>query len=592
MGFLSYLGAFSAALLVVNAAPFPLSSDNVPRQVSTIPITGVKGSGVQVRREIGELSTDPVAWDIFILGLNRFMSMDPKDPMSYHQLAGIHGSTFGDWDGVGKCATCSSGSIYCTHGNTLFPTWHRPYLAAFEQSLQINALAVANEFTGADKAKYVEAAQNLRLPYWDWATEPSVGTQVFPDYFDNQNVTVRTGNGTQVVHNPLWAYKFPNEPTLPAPWNTPQTRRSSRSQNQEEMGFMLSGLKSTVYQLFSQEQNYNNFSTTMFQGGGAGSYNSIENPHNTIHSVIGGSGHLSSVPVAGFDPLFWLHHCNVDRQFALWQAINPTAEFTTVTELTGSWTFPANTVVDKDFPLSPFHTGSAGEDHTSANSWDWRVLGYTYPELTEGFTIESVKTAINKLYAPPTTVPEARRRNVAAIEARATANATSNTYNEYSINLKAPLNAVGGTFGVFVFDGSVPSTPATTVSRALIKSSTFMGFHSFLSNALTSSDSSALVTGTIPITQHLLRDVAEGELASMEPADVEAYLRGKLQWTVVKRDGTVVPAEDVEGLVVSVATAVVERAGSDAELPRWGVARVLVGATEEKVNGLRRVTQV
>lgn len=27
--------------------------------------------------------------------------------------------------------------------------------------------------------------------------------------------------------------------------------------------------------------------------------------------------------VAGFDPVFWLHHANVDRLAAMWQVLNP-----------------------------------------------------------------------------------------------------------------------------------------------------------------------------------------------------------------------------------------------------------------------------
>lgn len=27
--------------------------------------------------------------------------------------------------------------------------------------------------------------------------------------------------------------------------------------------------------------------------------------------------------IAGFDPIFWLHHANVDRLFAMWQAVYP-----------------------------------------------------------------------------------------------------------------------------------------------------------------------------------------------------------------------------------------------------------------------------
>ena len=30
--------------------------------------------------------------------------------------------------------------------------------------------------------------------------------------------------------------------------------------------------------------------------------------------------------VSRFDPIFWLHHCNVDRMYALWQALHPDAD--------------------------------------------------------------------------------------------------------------------------------------------------------------------------------------------------------------------------------------------------------------------------
>lgn len=43
------------------------------------------------------------------------------------------------------------------------------------------------------------------------------------------------------------------------------------------------------------------------------SYSSLEFIHNNIHSWIGGpdgmtAGHMADVPVAAFDPVFWLHH--------------------------------------------------------------------------------------------------------------------------------------------------------------------------------------------------------------------------------------------------------------------------------------------
>ena len=37
-------------------------------------------------------------------------------------------------------------------------------------------------------------------------------------------------------------------------------------------------------------------------------HGSLEGLHNSYHNDVGGSGHMSQVPVAAFDPVFWMHH--------------------------------------------------------------------------------------------------------------------------------------------------------------------------------------------------------------------------------------------------------------------------------------------
>jgi tyrosinase len=41
--------------------------------------------------------------------------------------------------------------------------------------------------------------------------------------------------------------------------------------------------------------------------------------------------------VAAFDPVFWLHHANVDRLFAMWQALNPDSYITPTANAYGSY---------------------------------------------------------------------------------------------------------------------------------------------------------------------------------------------------------------------------------------------------------------
>lgn len=57
----------------------------------------------------------------------------------------------------------------------------------------------------------------------------------------------------------------------------------------------------------------------------------IEVLHNAVHNAAGGKrSHLSTTEFAAFDPVFWLHHANLDRVFAFWQTSNP--QFTMFSE--------------------------------------------------------------------------------------------------------------------------------------------------------------------------------------------------------------------------------------------------------------------
>ena len=45
--------------------------------------------------------------------------------------------------------------------------------------------------------------------------------------------------------------------------------------------------------------------------------------HDEIHFAVGGAigdvgGAMSDVPTAAFDPIFWVHHSNIDRLWAEW----------------------------------------------------------------------------------------------------------------------------------------------------------------------------------------------------------------------------------------------------------------------------------
>lgn len=97
----------------------------------------------------------------------------------------------------------------------LFLTWHRPYLALVEVSLPHEdalSLGSANRTSqqliaghaqqiaqGYNSSSYQAAANNLRIPYWDWASVPAM-----PDVVSEQYVQITTPSGVKTVANPLF----------------------------------------------------------------------------------------------------------------------------------------------------------------------------------------------------------------------------------------------------------------------------------------------------------------------------------------------------------------------------------------------------
>lgn len=68
-----------------------------------------------------------------------------------------------------------------------------------------------------------------------------------------------------------------------------------------------------VYRLLTVPMGYTTFATTAQLDGKDQSVQNdlnIEYIHNVLHGWVGGdyNGHMSQIPVATFDPLFWLHH--------------------------------------------------------------------------------------------------------------------------------------------------------------------------------------------------------------------------------------------------------------------------------------------
>jgi tyrosinase len=184
------------------------------QQASTserVPITGLTGgtdsTGKRpIRRGLSILQrTAGPEWDLYIQALAAFQAVPENNQTSYFQVVGIHGLPYVSWNGVGNVN--GGGNAYCPHNEVLFSTWHRPFLALFEQILVSHARIIANQYPSSSRSKYQKAAQTLRIPYWDWARDPSL-----PAATTAETLSVNTPTGKRSVRNPLFSYRFQRFP--------------------------------------------------------------------------------------------------------------------------------------------------------------------------------------------------------------------------------------------------------------------------------------------------------------------------------------------------------------------------------------------
>jgi len=406
-----------------------MSSVNYPIIGAPKPSPAPADGSVPLRLEIRELQQNADQWNLYLLGLDAFKKTDETSDLSYYGVCGIHGRPYRPWGGVAG-ENRGGWQGYCTHSSILFGPWHRPYLALFEQILYGIIQDIASQFPDDTKARYQQAASTFRIPYWDWAATPQNG-----DYFPNQvgasdtvSVITPTSNGQEVpLANPLFSTTFhPLNPvegdftTLgrtpydrwPTTLRYPTSTRSLDATSQEDQVFnamatQFASLQQNINILMNDPnyKDFNAFSNHMWDEGSPGTEASLEDVHNSIHTAVGGPmGHMSELDYSAFDPVFWLHHTNVDRLFAIWEALNPTSY--TIDEPTqdGTFVIQAGSVETSITPLAPFVDASGTRYWTSEGVRLTETFNYAYPETQRwAFTSDSdyqnaVANAVQQLY--------------------------------------------------------------------------------------------------------------------------------------------------------------------------------------------------
>ncbi|KAI0396602.1 Di-copper centre-containing protein [Xylariaceae sp. FL0594] len=519
---------------------FATSLRYVDAQTETVPVVGMSTGFDQAtsippsRLEIRVLmEAGGPMWDLFIRGLDALQSRPEGDERSYFQLAGIHGRPYIPYNGVGPVASQGpSWGGYCPHMSPQLIPWHRVYVALYEQVLGEEVQRLASEYTDDQAPAYHEAAQKFRLPYWDWASDPSL-----PPSFGQENVTVNGPDGELVLRNPLYSYRwqtYPLNATLfPGQENmSPETVRGDLDAVNRQLLAAADSIKDSVYRAFSSSTTYEQMAS--MSGGGA----SFEQPHNLIHNLVGGL--FPNLDLTAFDPLFMLHHSNLDRLAALWSYIHnetvQTAPFTSQ----GLYATAKGESITADSPLKPFYQADGSTFHTGRTAATTVAFGYTYPEFSllgpgqnQG---KRVIAQINKQYGGLTAIGKV----AVAINAPNAANAP-NFSREFFVGVSVDRVDLPLPCSIYVYLGS------DLVGRVPFLSMPQMG----------------RTYDEIPLS----RAIRHLDLGNDDLRAVESSLASGLHVDVIKDDGTFVDPRDVASLDIKVVGEDVTPPSSEFELP-------------------------
>ncbi|KAF2130392.1 Di-copper centre-containing protein [Dothidotthia symphoricarpi CBS 119687] len=542
-------------------------------------VVGVQGTGVHPRQELRELEKDAELWNMFLQAFARFQAADQDAKLSYYQVAGIHGVPFGKWDN----ATGLKGQEmmgYCPHVSNMFGSWHRPYLALFEQVLHDRAVEIAKEYAvGEARDKAMLIADKIRLPYWDWAVDPPNKEEgSMPSCLRRPMATVTFPNGTTSdIANPLYRYDFhPLKYDDFAPlsefeykdWN--YTRRNpldgfaanATSRNRESakrINAQQPNNRDILYKLLTTYQPFNQVSNKA-NGGTIGNFETL---HDGVHNAFG-LGHMGIVEVSAFDPIFWFHHCNMDRIVALYQYRYPDTWVEDAEQVKGTFATLKGSIQGPASPLAPFHMNALGDMWTSTTSRNWTSFGYTYPELMTHPTNETFTSTLNTLYKP--SVQGLNSTNTTLLLPGNNENTTtSNTTAEataWLCEVTMPTD-IQISYSVRAFLGAPSADPKNWPTD-----DTYIGQLASMSSPRMASD--ILVTGTIALSEKLAQKHASGELKSLDKEHVQAYLKAHFTWRIQALDFSEIPRHSPpRGLNVTVFNVPVSVPERDTEVPVW-----------------------
>jgi hypothetical protein len=281
------------------------------------------------RRDAWALSRNrvwPPVLEWYARAVTAMQARQLDDPLSWGYQAAVHGL-------ANTPPPPGAPWNECQHATWYFLPWHRMYLYQFERIVRKTVI----ELGGPD---------DWALPYWNYEgtgrsnqIPPAFREAMLPDGSPNPLRVTQRRNGVNA------GGAFP-----------PQVTSSVGAANTD---FFTTPSSGVPVGFGGPRTGFAHF------GPAPGA---LENqPHNIMHVAVGGTfGLMSNPDTAALDPIFWLHHANIDRLWETWRLAtdaNPT---------TGTWRFRTFRLRDDNGQLIRMRVGEV-VDTTS--------LDYTYDSL-------------------------------------------------------------------------------------------------------------------------------------------------------------------------------------------------------------------
>jgi tyrosinase len=404
--------------------------------------------GLGVRVSITELQNDydqgkKQPLEDLVRAWKGIQELPPGDVNSFFVLGGYHGEPFTSRpavDALSPVDTYDYWGGFCNHGNVLFPSWHRLYLWRLEQALQSVVPGVMMPFwdeTADESLKngipsiltqetFELDGQTIRNPLRSYVLPERVEDDFWQDNIHGERNPYFKPPGYETVRYPLSGLvgnTVDREATRAHNDHYPDPAQNTAKLNRN-IGAWLNGGDPTpkdpnpkggsVFDKFRKclsAPNYTVFSNTTSATAWTNQTGSkvepLEDPHNDIHLSVGGfdapalggpksttgrvagaNGDMGENNTAGFDPIFFFHHCNIDRMFWLWQKLHGcTTAFDVIEGYAGTNSSDSQgptpgiapgTPLSLKTPLNPFFNVAENRAFTTKDCIDIKKLGYTY----------------------------------------------------------------------------------------------------------------------------------------------------------------------------------------------------------------------